>query len=146
MLSPNFDLKSGVLTLKLIAIRDIAVGEEITKKHWSDSKWKYDNYIYKGGLHGDEIFVDMFVLADAFEELSADEYWVERRKKTKMEQEAKDRAEEAELRRNAPGIPECLKQLFALPNWENRIGPWKDINDAIKQLHAAYTKIQRYTK
>lgn len=57
-----------------------------------------------------------------------------------MEQEAKDRAEEAELRRNAPGIPECLKQLFALPNWENRIGPWKDINDAIKQLHAAYTR------
>lgn len=30
VLSPNFDLRTGVLTLKLIAIRDIAIGEEIT--------------------------------------------------------------------------------------------------------------------
>jgi SET domain-containing protein len=30
VLSPNFDIKTGILTLKLIAIRHIAVGEEIT--------------------------------------------------------------------------------------------------------------------
>jgi SET domain-containing protein len=30
VLSPSFDIKTGVLTLKLIAIRHIAVGEEIT--------------------------------------------------------------------------------------------------------------------
>lgn len=30
ILLPNFDIQTGVLTLKLVAIKDIAIGEEIT--------------------------------------------------------------------------------------------------------------------
>jgi hypothetical protein len=35
-------------------------------------KWKYDNQIYRGGLKGDERFIDLFVLADAFDEFTKD--------------------------------------------------------------------------
>ena len=30
-----------------------------------------------------------------------------------------------------------VRHLLSLPNWENRCGPWKDINDAMRRLHEA---------
>lgn len=35
-------------------------------------------------------------------------------------------------------LKEALKNLFLLPNWENRIGDYDDIKDAVKELHQAY--------
>lgn len=33
----------------------------------------------------------------------------------------------------------ALTALFQCPNWENRSGPWNDINAALKHLHGVYT-------
>lgn len=32
-----------------------------------------------------------------------------------------------------------LAELFALPNWQNRCGPWKDIKEALNKLHKTFT-------
>ena len=34
----------------------------------------------------------------------------------------------------------ALEKFFSLPNWENRISPWKDINKAVHNLHEEYLK------
>ena len=34
----------------------------------------------------------------------------------------------------------ALENFFGLPNWENRIGPWKDLNEAAKGLHTAFQR------
>lgn len=33
---------------------------------------------------------------------------------------------------------EAVKALIELPNLENRVGPWQDVNDAVRQLIAAW--------
>ncbi len=36
----------------------------------------------------------------------------------------------------------ALKEFFACPNWQNRIGPWNDVRNALNNLHAVYVKEQ----
>ena len=44
-------------------------------------------------------------------------------------------------RQRADRLADALEAIFACPNWENRIGPWKDVNAAVK---SAYVAFQRY--
>jgi hypothetical protein len=36
-------------------------------------------------------------------------------------------------------LAKCLDEFFRLPNWENRIGPWGDVNKAIKKLYRVWS-------
>jgi len=38
-------------------------------------------------------------------------------------------------------LTEACRDLFMLPNWENRTGPWRDIHDAIQKLHMVYGNV-----
>lgn len=39
-------------------------------------------------------------------------------------------------------LKQKLEAFFSLPNWRNRIGPWKDINEKIGELEAAFLKFK----
>lgn len=36
----------------------------------------------------------------------------------------------------------AIDKLFSLPNWERRIGPWNDVNEAIRCLHRVRENIK----
>ncbi len=38
-------------------------------------------------------------------------------------------------------VVEAAKRFLSLPNWENRIGSWKDVNDAARRLSAALARL-----
>lgn len=35
-------------------------------------------------------------------------------------------------------LRDALQKLFDCPNWENRCGPWKDLNEAMQRLHVVF--------
>lgn len=41
-------------------------------------------------------------------------------------------------------LMKSLAALFSLPNWENRCGEWKDINDALREVHRCFADRDLY--
>lgn len=46
-----------------------------------------------------------------------------------------------ERMKNVTGLLKSLEVFFSLPNWENRIGPWKDVNEGLKEVFETYKKV-----
>lgn len=40
----------------------------------------------------------------------------------------------------------ALEKLFSLPNWENRVSGWRDINDAMEIVYQAYVEMKSSEK
>ena len=47
-----------------------------------------------------------------------------------------------EIQQRLSKILEACSKFFELPNWENRVGPWKAENEALHNLAAVVKKIK----
>lgn len=39
-------------------------------------------------------------------------------------------------------VIESIEALLAIVNLENRVGPWKDVNDAVRRLQSEYARMK----
>ena len=39
-------------------------------------------------------------------------------------------------------VVEAIEALLSLPNLENRVGPWRDVIEAVRQLQDAYAQMK----